>query len=179
VINGNGNHDQRVTYNEVRRWARWLGVFTYEELADALHVHPEVGRRMVKALIYHGICEDTGDLLPALEGDGEIAVIEYIPIPWRIWPRDKRPPEWKSTPGCYELAPVRGLPVRIRSDKKHGRQMAQGSGGGRLRLLNAEKRYQAQVQAREKRAAEQKAKQAKPAKHERKKGARFTMEHVK
>lgn len=69
----------RATYAEVRRWAVWLECFTARDLANAMGVNLEVGRRGVKALLWHGICEDTGDAVSGPEGPE--AIISYVPLP--------------------------------------------------------------------------------------------------
>lgn len=146
---------QAVTYVEVRWWAVWLDKFTARDLADAMGVSLEVGERGVKALLWHGICEETGVVW---EGpDGPERVIGYKPLP--PGPRDAftHTPEWKTTPGCYAEAPVRGLPIRL-VDNTDRRNMMQGTGGSRVRIKNRDKAYQRMQDAVAARREKQKAK---------------------
>lgn len=107
-----------VTYNEVRWWAVWLDTFTARDLAQAMGVDLSWGERGVRALLWHGICEDTGE---ALEGpDGPEAIIHYKPIPPgpRVHPRET-PPEIVVVreAGGDPLGVRRGMPVAMNGDR--------------------------------------------------------------
>lgn len=116
-----------VTYDEIRTWARWLEFFTARDMADALGVSLEVGERAVKALLWHGICVDTGVRVngPA----GEEPLIRRLPLPKgpTVHPT-QAPPEVvvRMEMGGDPLRVPRGLPVGMRNG---GRQ----SGVGRWR----------------------------------------------
>lgn len=170
--NGRGPNPGRITYSEVRQWARWLDIFTASDLADVLRVDNSIGERMVRALLFHGICEDTGEVAGGFYG--EEPIIQYIPIPHRTWNRDKHAPEWKLWPCYSEAPPDRGTPVRIRSGKKYGQVFAAGSGGGRHRMLLREQRFKAQEQAKKIRAEKQRERAQKalhPKQRSKRKGA--------
>jgi hypothetical protein len=103
-----------VTYAEIRRWARWLGVFTASELAGALRTTPEIGERGVTALLYHECCEDTGEVVDGPLGPEKI--VAYIPLP--PGPKEhphETPPEITAVRemGGLELFNRRGLPVSM------------------------------------------------------------------
>lgn len=107
----NGSAPGAVTYAEIRKMARWLGIFCASDLADSLHAHHAVGVRGVKALLHQGVCTDTGDTV-----DGE-QLIEYVPLP--DGPRE----HWTDTPpevevpraaGGDPLRQPRGMPVGMR-----------------------------------------------------------------
>lgn len=159
---------QAVTYVEVRWWAVWLDKFTARDLADAMGVSLDVGQRGVKALLWHGICEQTGVVW---EGpDGPEPVVGYKPLPPGPTDAFTHTPEWKTTPGCYSLAPRnRGMPVRL-VDNTDRRNMMQGTGGGRVRIKNRDKAYERMQEAIENRKTKQKEKLR--AQHEDPKGKR-------
>lgn len=103
-----------VTYDEVRQWARWLIIFTARDLADAMGVDVSVGERGVRALIFHGICERTGEL-PGPDGPED--VIEYLPLPPGPTHRPRQtPPEVVAffEAGGDPLRVERGFPVPAR-----------------------------------------------------------------
>lgn len=109
----------RVTYNEVRWWAVWLETFTARDMANALRVDLSQGERAVRALLHHGICEDTGD---TFEGpDGEERIIRYKPLPKgpRVHPRET-PPEIVVVreAGGDPLRVPRGLPVNMQTGRR-------------------------------------------------------------
>ncbi|HEX7088683.1 MAG TPA: hypothetical protein VF192_01025 [Longimicrobiales bacterium] len=98
-----------ITYAEARRWARWLDEFCASDLAGVLGCDSELGARFVRALLWHGICFDTGSVIE--NGHGPEPVIAYVPLP--PGPKEHAtgtPPEL-ATPGVYSEAPKRGLPV--------------------------------------------------------------------
>jgi hypothetical protein len=106
---------QGATYAEVRRWAVWLKMFTADDLAQAMGVSVAVGERGIKALLWHGICRDTGDTLPG--PDGPQALIEYVPLPERIYIREKVPPPERIV-GYTELFGRRGFQVTLRQQSR-------------------------------------------------------------
>lgn len=99
-----------VTYTEIRSWAVFLQHFTAHDLADALHASHEVGVRGIKALLWHGIIEPTGDELPGYNGDGPQPIYRHKPLP--RGPREHHtlvPPE--RMVGYTEILCPRGMPV--------------------------------------------------------------------
>lgn len=104
--------DAGVTYAEIRAWAVFLEVFTARDIADAMHVHPAVGDRALKALLWHGIVEPTGDVLEL--NDGPERIYRHKPLP--PGPKEHAtdtPPEI-SVPAALGGDPLkvrRGLPV--------------------------------------------------------------------
>jgi hypothetical protein len=153
--NGNGNGNGRgVTYSEVRRMARWLNAFTARELADALHAHEAVGERFVRALRWQGICEDTGATIEGPSGPEQLYEMEPLPD-WNE-PRIRRvPPEIQAVYemfGGLLLFDLRGLPVRIRTERAQRRSLS--TPGARQVHKNREREYHRQKEARE-RAARQ------------------------
>lgn len=102
-----------ITYAEIRTWAIWLGAFTAQDLADALGAPLEVGERGIKALLWHGICEDSGDKIPGRSGKPE-AIIHYIPPVPGSPPRPRHPPPEVVVffeMGGDPLKVPRGMPV--------------------------------------------------------------------
>jgi len=131
--------------------ARWLNAFTATELADALHVHPDVGAKFVKALLWQGICEDTGIVLETASGPEPL--IEIIPLPKTIYKRNKYPPVWLIAvmeTGGFKLYNRRGEPVRQVDSAKKRQQMSQP--GVRHRVRMRELAYQRMQEARKKAA---------------------------
>jgi hypothetical protein len=150
-----------ISYHECRTWARWLDTFSDYEFAEILRVDPEVARKFIRAMIWHGIVEDTGD--EYINGYGVPEhVYAYVPLP--PGPREhftKDPPE-KTTPGAYGWAPRRGMPIRLVDDGKRGTAMQVG-GGGRMKMINRERAYQRMEQAKMERAERQRLKALKKA----------------
>jgi hypothetical protein len=109
---------QGATYAEVRRWAVWLKMFTADDLAQAMGVSVAVGERGIKALLWHGICRDTGDTLPGSTGPQPL--IEYVPLPERIYNREKVPPPERVV-GYTELFGRRGFQVSLRQRGRESR----------------------------------------------------------
>lgn len=147
--------EARVSYSEIRWWSRWLDTFTASDLADAMGVDLSMGRKGIKALLWHGICEDTGDMLDGPEGPEPI--IHYIPLP--PGPREHYtmvPPE--RMVGYTEILSPRGVVVRIRTDRDTRKNLS--TPGTRHKMKLAEKRYHEQVEATMKRAEEAKKKAA-------------------
>lgn len=138
-----------VTYSEVRDWAVWLNLFTAEHLADSMGVDTSIGERAIRALLWHGICEDTGSWINGYP------LIQYKPLPPGPNDHYTYPPEWRTCE--MEIIEPRGMPIRIRSDRDTRRKMA-GDMSARRRLKLQEERYQAMVRAQQERAEKQKSK---------------------
>lgn len=143
-----------VTYAEIRDWAVWLQLFTASDLADAMGVNIEWGRRGVKALLWHGICEDTGDVIDGPFGPEPI--IGYVPLP----PGPKHHPHGilpeviaVSQMGGFEIFNQRGVPVRIRTERQMRKSLS--TPGARQTHKNRERAYELQEEARRRRAEEQ------------------------
>lgn len=103
--------DAAVTYAECRWWARHLEVFTAHDIADAMLADHAVGERAVKALLYHGIIEGSGDFVNS-NGSGPQEIFHYVPLP--AGPREHRtlPPEWHPAAGiCGRESFARGQAV--------------------------------------------------------------------
>lgn len=149
-----------VTYAEIRWWAVTLDTFTASDLADSMGVSREWGERGVRALKWHGIVEGTGDYLDGVDGPEEICT--YVPLPpgpdAHPHPHAPNPARLPPELAHFTIHVERGMPVRIRSSREIREKYAQGSGGARHRMKLAEARYEAQEEARRKRAAEQRAK---------------------
>jgi hypothetical protein len=93
-------------------WARYLRIFTADDIADAMLVDHAVGERAIKALVWHGIVEGTGDFISgSSNGDGPKEVFEYVPLPPGPKEHPHETPEWLATPGVYSEAPPRGRSV--------------------------------------------------------------------
>lgn len=137
------------TYDEARYWFVWLRCFTPSELADSMAIDTFVAQRFINAGLFWGIIQGTGDMMNGTAAGYE-ELYEYVPLP--PGPRFARTftPEWRSTPGCYDLAPRRGLPIRIR-DEGRARKMGSISGGGAMKEKLRNKRYLAMQEAVEKR----------------------------
>jgi hypothetical protein len=149
--NGNGNGDGRVTFDEVRRMARWLGLFGPSDLADALRCHPEVAERGILALRAHRLLLDTGEQQDG--PDGEEEVWEMVPLPDTVYPRDKRtPPEVVAVmqSGGFLLYDERGVPVRLRADSDMRRVLS--TPGARKFHRERERAYERQQRAIRQRA---------------------------
>jgi hypothetical protein len=153
------------TYAEARWWFVYLRVFTPSDLADAMAVSDEVAERFIRAAVWHGIVIDSGG---SVNGTGPPEnIFEWKPLP--VGPRRHytHAPEWKITPGCYDLAPVRGMPVRLRSERDQRKSLS--TPGARGVHKRRELAYERQEQARLKRIEEQKAKAQKDPKWKRRK----------
>lgn len=146
-------------------WFVWLRVFTPSELADSMGVDDVVAERFIHAAIWHGIVLDSGD---SINGSGPPErIYEWKPLP--AGPRNHftHAPEWKITPGCYDLAPVRGMPIRIRTEREMRKIMS--TAGSRGVHHRRELAYEKQEAARKKRIADSKAKAQKEPKWKRRK----------
>lgn len=152
-----------VTYTEIRRWAVWLDLFTASDLADAMGVDHAIGAKGIKALLWHGICEDTGELLDGTYGPEP--VISYVPLP----PGPTEHPHGTLPEiiavmqmGGFEIFQPRGMPVRIRNDRDTRQNLS--TPGARHKMKLSEQRYQSMIDAQERRRQEQvaKARAAKP-----------------
>lgn len=134
-------------------WARILQVFTPGDLADAMAVDLEVARRGVRALIWHGIVEDTGDRF--YTHYGEEPIIGYVPLP----PGPKEhptgiPPE--RLEGYTEVLSPRGMRVRIRTERMTRRALS--TPGSRQVHRNRERAWERQQQANRERAERERRK---------------------
>jgi len=155
--NGNG----QVTYAEVRRMAYWLNAFTARELAEALHVHEDVGERFVRALLWGGhvggpIIEDTGAWESGPDGSPE-PIYEMCPMPEGTVKRNKYPPVWLLAVwemGGFLLYNSRGLPVRIRTERERG---PMSTPGARQKHINRERAWRRQQDAIRERARVERA----------------------
>lgn len=145
-----------VTYAEVRQWIYWLRLFTTSDLADAMGVNYEVADQFVFAAEIHGIILDTGDTLNGKEW-GDEPIFSYKPLPNGPRFAFTYPPEWRTTTGVYELAPVRGRPIRIRTNEDARRHGSLPGQGHQYRLR--EKRYARMEDAKRERAEKQRIKQ--------------------
>lgn len=158
--NGNGSNGHapdRVTFDEVRQAARWLGLFGASDLADALRCHPEVARRAITALRVHRLLLDTGEHQDGT--DGSEPVWEMVPLPDRHYPREYGVrPEMLAVMemGGFLLYDQRGLPVRLRSEREMRRTLS--TPGARQMHRNRELAYKRQQEATAKRAEEQRIK---------------------
>jgi hypothetical protein len=132
--NGNGNGAGKVTFDEVRRMARWLGLFGPSDLADALRCHPDVAERSIRALRAHRLVNDTGEDQTGHVGDER--VWEMVPLPDTIYKRDKRaPPEIIAViqTGGFLLFDERGVTQHIGMSERDRRRILSPRGGGRAR----------------------------------------------
>lgn len=143
-----------LTYDEVREWAVLLGMFTASDLANEMGVDLDTGRRCVNALCRDGICANTGDMLDGPHGYEP--VISYLPPPPGPSSYDGGPdPVQTAISQAGRISVQRGLPVRIRTERKSRRGMS--TPGQRQKMKNQEREYKKQVTARAKRADEQKS----------------------
>lgn len=156
------------SYAEFRWWVQQLQAFTPSEMAQVMAIHPDLSQRFVAAGIWHGMIEDTGI---SLNGIGpEESLYRHVALPpgpthhpthWQ--------PEWRAgvTPGCYSLAPLRGMPVRIRTDRDARRAGSKPGEGHRMKMN--ELAYRRHQEAIEKRKEAQKSKAQKDPKWKRQK----------
>lgn len=141
-----------LTYGEIIEWAGVLGHFTATDLAHALGVDHDTGKRAVGALCRQGICQNTGDPLDGPNGYEDI--IEYIPPPAGPSQRERHAtPEQVAVSQAQRIVVKRGEPVRIRTTRKMGRALS--TPGQRQFHKNREANYQRQQTARAARAAAQ------------------------
>lgn len=138
------------TYSEVRWWAVWLDTFTASDLAQAMGVSYEVGRRGIKALLWHGIVLDTGDTIDGPEGPEQIITYKPLPPGPRFHPHET-PPEI-AVPGAYSLAPPRGRPVPANLNGASRRRVA--STPGQAKKLRDREAARAAMEAAQKARAE-------------------------
>lgn len=138
--------DSTVTYAEVREWVHWLKVFTPSELADAMAIDVAVAERFMRAALWHGMVEDTGVRLNGYTD--EEPLYRRVKLEFSDGPREYNSgwlaPEKDRGLGCYDLAPIRGLPVFIRKQDQKG----SSTPGVRLRLKLKEQRRKNMEQAR-------------------------------
>jgi hypothetical protein len=155
-----------LTYDEVREWAIELELFTPSMLAHEMGVDLETGRRSVNALIRDGICTNTGDQVDGPHGYEY--VIAYVPPPPGPTSRPHSPdPVQQAIAQHGRITVRRGVPVRIRTERRNRRGMS--TPGQRQKMKNNEREYQKQKEAIEKRIEERKSKAQKDPKWKRNK----------
>lgn len=154
----NNGSNGRVTYAEVRKVARWLHLFTRDDLADSLRISPQLADQFIKALLWQGIAVQTEDVLPGPDGDQ--ILIEMEPLPELVYNREKRtPPHIKAVFemfGGFELYNVRGITQRIRTERQMRRSLS--TPGARQVHKNRERAYMRQKQANDQRKLQDKKK---------------------
>jgi hypothetical protein len=146
-----------VTYSEIRSWAVWLHTFTASDLADAMGVDLYWGQRGIKALLWHGICEGTGEFLDGPDGPEEI--ISYKPLPPGPNEHPHGPlPEVIAVVqmGGFEILSPRGQAVRIRTERQMRRSLS--TPGARQHHRNRERAWERAEQAKMERAEQQRLK---------------------
>lgn len=144
-----------LTYAEVRDWAFELGTFTASDLAFSMGVDQATGVRCVNALCRQGVCANTGDQIDGPHGYETI--VTYLPPPPGPSSYDAGPdPVAQAISQAGRIAVVRGLPVRIRTERKNRRGMS--TPGQRQKMKNREREYQKQQDAKATAAAAQKSK---------------------
>jgi hypothetical protein len=133
------------TYSEARTWFEWLQVFTTGDVADSMGIDEVVAQRYVRAGVWHGI------IYLAAEEEG---IYEYVPLPPGPTHHFTQLPEWQlRSIGCGELAPVRGLPIRLQKDDR--KEMSTPGSRGRAKRREARyKQMQEAVAARRQRQLE-------------------------
>jgi hypothetical protein len=151
-----------LTYDEVREWAIMLGTFTAWDLARAMGVSHEIGRKAVGALLMQEMCRNTGDMVDGPEGYEH--VVQYVPPPPGPSKREASGPDPEQTAirQAGKIAVERGTPVRIRTERKQRKSLS--TPGARQFHKNRERNYQLQKEAKEKRAEAQKLKSKRGAK---------------
>jgi hypothetical protein len=131
-----------MTYAEIRQWARWLDMFTATDIAGVLAVHQELGERAIRALLWHGIIEETGDLLDGPYGLEPVYSYKPLPKGPRVHPHET-PPEVlvARQAGGDPLRVPRGMPVpgtsrrsRVNGSTTGTRRPGRTHGGVAMRL---------------------------------------------
>lgn len=160
LAESNYNDSMQVTYVEIRWWARYLRVFTASDLADAMGVDLSVGERGIKALLWHGIVDDTGEEIDGPGGSEQ--VVEYAPLPPgpKTHETPHTPPPWMLPPelASHRIHTPRGMPVRL-VDNTDRRNQMQGTGGARIRIKQRDKAYERMMEAKAKQAEKNRAKE--------------------
>ena len=155
------------TYDEARFWTVWLRVFTVRDLADSMAVTPESLRGFLIGMERHGTVTSMG----SLDGTGEFEsiVYEWVPLPPgpSEHPNGPLPEQMARQYGAYELAPERGYPVRIRTERDQRKSMS--TPGARGHIKRREERYQKMQAA----VNERRDKQRRKAEEQRAKGIRY------
>lgn len=136
-----------VTYTEMRWWARTLQAFTASDMANVMAVHYDIGVKAIRALCWHGICEETGE---DIDGPfGLEPIVYYLPLP----PGPTHHPHYELPEhsavremGGLLLYDVRGQPVRIRTERQMRKSLS--TPGARQMHVNRERAFQAQELAR-------------------------------
>lgn len=145
-----GAEPASVTYAEVRAWSVILQVFTISDLAYSMAISEEIAERGIRALLYHGIVESTGDWIDSQE------ILRYVPLPPGPNEHETGTPPWMLWPCGSEILSPRGLRVRIRTQRDQRGTMS--TPGARRRLRDNERAYQRQEEAKARRAEEQRRK---------------------
>lgn len=175
VSNSNGHHDLvpsgnghavGVTYAEVRDWATWLGAFTASDLAYSMAVDQAIADRGLRALLWHGAVEPTGDWIDGPVGPEEI--VHYVTFKYPPDPNEHphEPPEWVTCD--REILCPRGLPIRMISDRDRRKAMSSNMAMRRV-LKERDRRWNEMEAAKLARAEKQKAKAQKEPKWKRRK----------
>lgn len=127
--------------------ARWLGVFTAQDLADALRVPVELGDQFITALLWHEMVHETDDWVEGPHGVETIYELEPLPPGPNQRPRHT-PPEISAVRefGGLLLYDLRGLPVRIRTERDQRRSLS--TPGARQVHRNREREYERMQQAK-------------------------------
>lgn len=142
----------RLTYDEIREWAISLVRFTASDLARSMGVTYDIATRAVLALCEDEICRNTGD---ELDGPfGYEFVVEYVPPPPgpSQHPHGVDPVAQAVTQMRRLPTPQRGIPVRIRTNRKLGRALS--TPGSRQFHKNRERNWERLQEAQAKRSAE-------------------------
>jgi hypothetical protein len=84
-------------------------------------------------LIFNGTVADTGDRIPGEDGRLE-PIYSFVPLPPGPKEHPVESPEWRTTPGVYDLAPERGRPVVLDNRERDMRIMAIPGARQRLKM---------------------------------------------
>lgn len=148
-----------VNFAEARDWIVLLHTFTVSELADCMLIDHAVAQRYVFAAEFWGIIENTKDYVNGTEAGYE-ALYSYVPLPPGPRFHPHRSPEWLSTPGCYSLAPRRGMPVRLRNERELRRTLS--TPGARAKEKQRDNRYKKMMEKVQARKEAHKIKETRP-----------------
>lgn len=142
------------TYEEARFWSVWLRVFTVEDMADAMAVTPESLRGFLIGMERNGTVQPTGSLDDS--GAFESIVYEWVPLPPGPdeHPNGPLPEQMARRYGAYELAPVRGYPIRLEKEDRRG----DSTPGQRMVRKRRQQRYDRMQEAVEARRERQRRK---------------------
>lgn len=109
-------------YAEARAWAVWLDSFTASDLASSMGVPSIAVQGFLIGLLFNGTIEDSGDRIPGPSGMEPI--YSFVPLPPGPNEHPYETPEWLATPGVYDMAPVRGMPVVLENREKERQLMS-------------------------------------------------------